>query len=336
MSIFRALWRKFAPPLLLGLGILLIGTTGYSIIENWSVFDSVYMTVITIAMVGFSEIHELSHNGRIFTMFIIVAGIGTGGYAIGNLTSFLIGGEARRIFMEGMEERMLARLQNHIVILGYGKFGRAAAKEVRKQGIHVVVIDQSEDRFNLAKREGFNAVFGDATDESLLENVGLGKARGLVAALSEEAANVLAVLTARVLNTDIYIVSRGDEEGSERKLSRAGADRVVLPYKVGGRRMAAMAVQPAVVDFLDVMFSGDELSLELTEMNIDKGSHLIGKTLAESEIREKTGGALIVGIKHTSGEVESNPRGTITLNEGDILIALGKREHLERLKKMAR
>ncbi|MBC8277542.1 MAG: two pore domain potassium channel family protein, partial [FCB group bacterium] len=137
MSIFRALWRKFAPPLLLGLGILLIGTTGYSIIENWSVFDSVYMTVITIAMVGFSEIHDLSHNGRVFTMFLIVAGIGTGGYAIGNLTSFLIGGEARRIFMEGMEERMLARLQNHIVILGYGKFGRAAAKEVRKQGIHV-------------------------------------------------------------------------------------------------------------------------------------------------------------------------------------------------------
>ena len=336
MSIFKALWRKFAPPFYIGLGVLIIGTAGYSMIEDWPVFDSIYMTIITIAMVGFSEIHDLSDGGRIFTIFIIIAGISTGGYAVGNLTSFLIGGEARRIFMEGMQEKFLSKLQNHIVILGYGKFGRAAAKEVRRQGLHVVIIEQSADRAILAKKEGFDAVEGDATDESLLETVGTNQARGLVAALSVEASNVLAVLTTRVLNPDIYIVSRGDEEESERKFLRAGADRVVLPYKVGGRRMAAMAVQPAVVDFLDVMFSGDELAMELMEFKIGKGSPLTGKSLAESEIRDKTGGALIVGIKHASGEVDANPRGTIILSEGDTLIALGRQQHLERLKKMSR
>ncbi len=237
--------------------------------------------------------------------------------------------------MEGMLEKKLSKLRNHIVILGFGKFGRSAAQQVRQKGVNLIIIENRESRINLAKEEGYEIVSGDATDESLMEKVGIRRARGLIVALSVEADNVLAVLTARVLNPDLTIVARGDEEGSERKLLRAGADRVVLPYKVGGRRMAAMVVEPSILDFLDVMFSGDELAMELMEIEISKKSPLIGRTLKDSAIRDQTGGALIVGIRGVSGKLITNPRGTTILREGDKLIALGNKEHFNRLSEIA-
>lgn len=335
MLMYKTLWIKFSPPLFIIMGILIIGTIGYMVIEDWSFFEGFYMTVITIATVGFTEIRELSQSGRLFTIFVIISGIFAGGYAIGNLTSFLIGGEARRIYMEAVLDKRLSKLKNHVILLGYGKFGRAAADEVSRKMIPLVIIEHSEARIKLAQAEGFEAIQGDATDESLMIKIGIKHARGLVSAVSVEADNVLAVLTARVLNPQLVIVSRGDEEGSERKLLRAGADRVVLPYKIGGRRMAAIVVQPTIVDFLDVMFSGDELALELQEITVHKKSKLTGKTLSESLIRDQTGGALIVGIKSASGTIITNPRGTIVLREGDVLIALGSDNHLQTLKDLA-
>lgn len=237
--------------------------------------------------------------------------------------------------MEAVLEKRLSKLKNHVIILGFDKFGRAAAEEVSRKMIPLVIIEHTEARIQLAQADGFEAIIGDATDESLMIKIGIKLARGLVSALSDEADNVLAVLTARVLNPQLVIVSRCDEEGSERKMLRAGADRVVLPYKVGGRRMAAIVVQPTIVDFLDVMFSGDELALELQEITVRKKSKLADKPLSESLIRDQTGGALIVGIKGTSGTIITNPRGTTVLREGDILIALGSDQHLQTLRGLA-
>jgi len=303
-------------------------------IEGYTPLEALYMTVITIATVGFTEIRPLDDAGRIFTIFIILSGIGAGGYAIGNITSFLIGGEARRIFMEAILENRLSKLNNHIIILGYGKFGRAAAQEIKRKSIPIVIVELKEQRVKLALNEGYEAIQGDASEDHLLEKVGLTRARGVVAALSSEADNVLAVLTARVLNPKLTIVSRGDEEGSEKKLLRAGANRVVLPYEIGGRRMAAIVVEPSIMDFLDIMFSGDELAMELMEFKLQKDSLLTGKTLSESAIRDKTGGALIVGIKGVTGKMITNPKSALILREGDTLIALGSQTSLENLSKL--
>lgn len=335
MSIIEPLWRKFAPPFFIVTAILCIGAFGYVILEEYTLLEALYMTVITIATVGFTEIRPLDDAGRVFTIFIILSGIGAGGYAIGNITSFLIGGEARRIFMEAVLENRLSKLNNHIIILGYGKFGRSAAHEIKRKNIPIVVIERVEARMILAKEEGYEAVMGDSTDDHLLEKAGIIRARGVVAALSSEADNVLAVLTARVLNPKLTIVSRGDEEGSEKKLLRAGADRVVLPYEIGGRRMAAIVVEPSIMDFLDIMFSGDELAMELMEFKLKKDSAMIGKSLSESNIRDKTGGALIVGIKGVTGKMITNPKSSLILREGDTLIALGNQVSLDNLAKMA-
>ena len=287
-------------------------------------------------MVGYEEVHHLTETGRLFTIFIIICGIGTAGYAIGNITSFLIGGEARRIFMEGILEKKLAKLKDHVIVLGFGKFGRIAANEIARKGVPLVIIEKSEEKVQAAKGEGYQALQGDATDEHLMEKIGIMRAKGLVAALSEEADNVFAVLTARVLNPKLIIVSRGEEEESEKKLLRAGANRVILAYRIGGLRMAAVVLQPAIMDFLDVIFCGDELALELMQFPVPKKSPLTGKMLKETDIRTETGGALIVGIKGTDGKLITNPRGSAVIMEGDTIIALGSPEHLELLEKMVK
>ena len=334
-SIARALWVKFSPPFLLLVTIIFMGTVGYAILEKWSLFEGLYMTVITIATVGFHEVHSLSNNGKIFTIFIIFAGIGIGGYAIGNIASFLIGGEARSIFMEGILEKKLAKLKDHIIVLGYGKFGREVVHEIARKKVQMIIIEQDEDRIEQASSEGFQVIHGDGTNETLLEKVGVLRAKGLVAAMSSEADNVFAVLTARVLNPNLTIVSRGEEEESEKKLLRAGANRVILAYRSGGRRMAAVVLQPAILDFLDVIFSGDDLSLELMEIHIKKGSPLVGKKLKDSDIRNETGGALVVGIKSGGGKIIPNPLGNTLLHEEDVLVAMGSPEHLASLEKLA-
>jgi len=314
--------------------VIAIGSLGYSIIEKWSLFEGLYMTVITIATVGFHEVHALSEQGKLFTIFIIFAGIGVGGYAIGNITSFFIGGEARKIFMETVLEKKLSRLKDHIILLGYGKFGAEIADEVDRKRVPLVIIENDEKKVERAREKGFQAYLGDGTDEQMLEKVGVRRARGMVAALSTEAANVYAVLTGRVLNPDMVIVSRGEEEESEKKMLRAGANRVILAYRSGGRRMAAVVLEPAILDFLDIMFSGDELAVELMSVTLKKDSLLVGKMLKDADLRDETGGVLIVGIKDKSGNITSIPVGTTVLNEGDKLIVMGSNEHIDALKKL--
>ena len=334
-SVAKALWSKFSPPFLLLVTIVCIGTIGYSIIEGWSLFEGLYMTVITIATVGFHEVHALSHTGKLFTIFIIFAGIGIGGYAIGNIASFLVGGEARRIFMEGMLEKKLAKLKDHIIILGYGKFGKQIVKEISKKKAQMVIIEQNEKFVQSAQKKGLMIIQGNAADESILEIVGIRRAKGLIAALSSETDNVFAVLTARVLNTNLRIVSRGETEESETKLLRAGANRVVLAYQSGGKRMAAEVLHPNILDFQDIIFSGDDLSIELVEIHIEKGSTYDGKMIKETNIRSETDGSLIIGIKDDDGKIIPNPRGTTVLKGGDILVVMCPPEHFMTLEKLA-
>ena len=233
--------------------------------------------------------------------------------------------------MEFMTEKKLSKLKEHVIILGFGKFGRIAAQEIFRRKVHIIVVEQVEAKIKATVDEGYNVILGNATDEHLLEKCGITRAKGLVVALSEEADNVYAVLTARVLNPELVIVTRGEDEESEKKLLRAGANRVILAYKIGGLRMAAVVLQPAIMDFLDVIFCGNELALELMQFEVKQGSSLVGKMLKETSIRSETGGALIVGIKGVSGKLITNPKGSIKIREGDILIALGSPKHLEML-----
>ena len=322
MSVIKALWLKFRTQLLMLLFIWLIGTGGYMLIEGWEFLEALYMTVITITTVGFGEIRTMSEAGRVFTIFIVVGGVSVGAYAVGNIASFMIGGEARRIYMENQLENRPSKLKDHVILLGFGKFGHEVAEEVSRRKQKLVIIENREERVEQARNEGYEAIKGDGVDEHLLEKVGVKRARGLVAALSEEADNGFAVLTARVLNPQLTIVTRGEEEESEKKLLRAGANRVILPYRIGGRRMAAVVLQPAILDFLDVIFSGDDLALELMEINLDDKSKLIETKLGDSNIRGETGGALIVGVKKKNGELIPNPDRTTKLTKGDRLVAM--------------
>lgn len=238
--------------------------------------------------------------------------------------------------MEGMLDKRLSKLKDHIILLGFGKFGWEVSQEVSRKKTPLIIIEKNEERVRTAADMGYRVLKGSGTDEHLLEKVGVKRAKGLVAAMSDEADNVFAVLTARVLNPGLTIVSRGEEEESEKKLRRAGANRVILPYQIGGRRMAAVVMQPAILDFLDVIFCGDELALELMEVHLVKDSSLVGKTLNDSDIRAKTGGALILGVKSASGELTANPDRFTILHPEDILIAMGSAEQLAKCQELAK
>jgi len=310
--------------------ITILGGVGYWIIEGWSWLDAFYMAIITVTTVGFGEIYPLSPVGRVFTAVLIVLGVASITYAFSALTNYVIAGELGGILERRRMARQVNSLRDHYIVCGFGRVGHQVCNELKREGQPLVVVDADLPSAEQASSQGYPVVIGDAGDDQVLEEAGIERARGLVAVVDSDASNILVVLSARALNPDLYIVARANLEDTEAKLLRAGADRVISPYSLGGRRIALMLVRPDVVDFLDVVMHDESLELLLEDLTVGHDCVLDQCSIGEARIRKVTG-ANILGLKREKGKIVISPEASTVLYPGDVLIALGTRQQLEAL-----
>lgn len=315
-------------------GVALIGSLWYRLVEGWSWSDAVYMTVITLATVGYGETHALGTRGRLFTIALILMGVITIGYIVNRFTEALIQG----YFQEGIRlrqrQRLIDTLSDHYILCGFGRTGRQIALEFKAESIPFVVIDSQLEQVEEAQELGYVAIQGDATMDDTLLTVGVERGICLVAALPSDAENLYTVLSAKTLNPQIRAIARASTEEALKKLKRAGADAVVSPYITGGRRMAAAALRPQVLDFMDGILTGSDRSFYLEEFLLDpQACPMVGQTLREARLRSQTG-ALVLAIRRTDGTLIAGPTGETQLIAGDLLICLGTAEQLRLLNRI--
>ena len=315
--------------LLLGSAIV-GGTIGYIVIEGWSAWDAFYMTVITVTTVGYKEVHDLSRAGEVFTVLLLLGGVGAALYTFTLLATVVVEGGLPKRLQRRRHRRMIDTVREHFIICGYGRIGRIVAREFQRQQVPLVVIERDPQRLQAAMADGALAVEADASREDVLKRVGIERARGLIAAVGSDAENVYAVLTARVLRPDLFIVSRAETEDAMLKLKRAGADRVISPYQIGAAQMAQTALRPAVVDFVALATGTDNLELSMEEVAIPPASALAEVTLIDANLRQRFG-VIVVGIQRGSRHMEFNPPPDSTIHAGDKLVVLGRADSLKQL-----
>jgi voltage-gated potassium channel len=312
--------------------ILGFGTIGYHVVEGMGLFESFYMTLITVSTVGFSEIKQFSQAGRVITIIVIVTGIGAGTYILGQITKAFVEGELRIILGRRKLEKNIQKLKNHWIICGFGRIGKIICDELAAEGIKFVVIEQ-EPAKTLGLDDRYLYLNMDATSEEALLEAGIMQAKGIVTAVYSDADNVFITLTARGLRSDIFILSRASEISNEGKLLRAGASRVMSPYQIGGSRMAQVLKRPTVMDFIDSAMMRSEFGLSMEEAVISEHSGLAGKSLLENNMRRDYG-VIIVAIKKPTNEMIFNPVPTDKLEAGDVIVVIGKSDELKRLSKV--
>jgi voltage-gated potassium channel len=327
--------RRILLMLLVPVLLILVGTLGYAFIEGWSLFDALYMTVITLTTVGYEEVHELSPAGRAFTMVLLLGGVVVFLYAVTEAFRGIISVELRTALGRQRMERSLAELRQHLIVCGYGRMGHLVCATFAAQRLPFVVIDREPQFLEDFDLPHGVALHGDATVDEVLRRAGIERARGLVAVTASDADNLYITLSARLLNDRLFIVARAEDERAEQKLLRAGANRVVSPYTIGGVRMAQAVLRPTVVDFLELATRTEHLALQIEEVKIQAGSRLAGTTLRDSQVRQDLG-IVIVAIKKASGEMRFNPPPDAAMEADDILITLGPRPALDRLEGLAR
>lgn len=315
------------------------GTFGYAAIEGWSLGDSLYMTMITVTTVGYGEVQRLSDAGRLFTIVLLLFSIAIAGYSVSTLISFIFEGQIVQLMRGRRMHRSISNLSDHYIICGCGVVGKEVALEFQHAGVPFVIIERDPENSELGRDESILFVEGDAEEEDTLTEAGIERARGLVAALRQDENNVFVVLTARQMQPDLTIVARAAEEKTEGKLIRAGADRVISPYQIAGRRIASVILRPTVMNFLDVVVEGGDVTMRLEEVKVGSACDMVGKALRDSGIGKRTG-AIIVGIQGKDGtarvdRTSDTPLSTVVIEEGDVLIALGSEEQIGSLKAFA-
>jgi voltage-gated potassium channel len=308
------------------------GTAGYVLIEGWSAWDAFYMTVTTVATVGFREVHPLTFAGQVFTILLIFGGVGTAFYTVTLLATIVVEGGLHRRFERRRVTRMLEQIKDHFIVCGYGRIGGIITAELTQQGVPLVVVERNPERVREATNRGWLAIEADASREDVLARAGIHRARGLIAAVGTDAENVFAVLTARVMRPDLFIIARVEVDDAEPKLRRAGADRVISPYHIGANHMVQTALRPAVVDFVHLATSSERLDLSMEQVHIHEKSALAGQTIVGADIRQKFG-VIIVGIKRAGGAMEFNPPAEAVMQAGDELVVLGRTESVKALEK---
>jgi len=302
-------------------------------IEGWNLLDAIYMTVITLTTVGYREVHELSPKGTLFTIFLIVGGVGTVLYALGTGARVILEGELREILGRKRLEKKIKELIDHYIVCGYGRMGKIISGELQAEGVKFVVIEKAPG--SLEEREDLLVLLGDATRDNILKAAGVERAKGLISVLPTDAENLFVVLSARGLNPNLLIVARAVEEDAEQKLLRAGANKVISPYHIGGLRMAHTVLKPTVVDFIEFATQSGNIELQMQEINVEEGSSLVGLTLEECGMGRDLG-VIIVAIKQSTGDTRFNPTFRSTVKAGDRLIALGEKSKLRAIEEMAR
>lgn len=321
-------WNQIKFGLITFLAIIIIGTIGYSIlVEDWNVIDALYMTIITISTTGFREVHPLTIPGKIFTIFLIISGVGTLAYTGGRTVQLLV---ETQLFRRRRMSRKLVELKDHHIVCGYGRVGRGICDELHAAKTPFVVIEKEPEKIDQIIVQGFLFVNGDATSDDILISAGLKRAKGLVATLATDAENVFTTLSAKNINPNIFIVARAMAEETESKLMKAGANRVVKTAELGAQRMTNLLLRPGVVDFIDLVAfkKGPDLSIE--EVSVRADSPLVNHTLGESPIRQNLN-IIIVAIVREDKEYIYNPNSATVIKKGDRLIAIGKTENLVKL-----
>jgi voltage-gated potassium channel len=320
---------------LVWLGLLIVaalasGTVGFTLIEGFDPFDAFYMTLTTITTVGYNEIHHLSRAGRIFNSFVIVFGVTTMFFAIGAMTQTVIEMELGEFFGKRRMKRMIDKLEKHYIVCGYGRVGRAAAQELRREGVALVVVDRNPEKVERAIREEVPAVCGDSTQDASLEEAGVRRARGLVAALATDADNLFLILSAKTLHPGLKVAARAGDDRAEEKLRRAGADTVFAPYTHAGHQLALSLVRPHVLQFLDVASKNIGLDVCLEQMRVSPGSEMASKSLKQVQLRRDLG-VIVLAIRKGDGEMLFNPPAEAVLEEGDFLIVMGEHGNVRKL-----
>jgi voltage-gated potassium channel len=326
-------FRRLFPAIVFLAVIVAVGILGYTFIEKWTVLDSVYMVVITLSTVGFQEVHPLSPAGRIFTIFIIVGGVGSAIYAAGQVVEIIVAGEMTGYRKRKNMHKKIGEMKGHYVICGFGRVGHQVAQVFERGQVPFLVIDPKKESLDELEGKGVPVLIGDATDDTVLTTAGIDRAKGLIACSDSDVANVYITLSARQLNASLNIVARASMKDTEKKLTMAGANRVISPYFISGVRMAAMATQPVAVDFLDLVTHNGLVDFSLFQITIPSGSHLHRKTIAEADIRN-TSGALVLAIRKSDGSFDLHPKETSIIDTDDVLVVLGTQEQFDLLQKM--
>lgn len=309
--------------------IVLIGTMGYQTLEGWPAMDALYMTFITLTTIGFAEVQPVSYSGRIFTMIIAVFGIGTAAFIATRATQLLIVNQRIR---ERHIMRMIDRLSSHYIICGFGRIGRRISRDLEEAGKPFVIIDNNPEKIEAIDAEGLLYIEGNAQEEDTLKRAGIQRARGIIVSLPEDSDNVFVTLIARELNPSIFVLTRTNAEQNARKMSQAGADKVISPYEIGADRMAQVILRPHLDRFMEQVLGTGPLGLRAEEVVIEEGSPLDEKTLAEANFRQQFDTIVIAIVNEETNEIQYNPAANTRLKRKDVLIVLGNEKMIERLR----
>jgi len=325
--------RQLRGPALVLLALVAIGTFGYAAIEGWPFLDALYMTVTTLATVGFGEVHPLSAAGRIFTIGLIILGVGGALYTLTAIVQWVFEGHLGQAWERRRMQRRVDGLDRHFILCGYGRVGRQVARDFRQAGVEFVVVDVNQASLDLAAEDGFLCVRGDATGDETLNRAGIRRARGLVTCVNSDADNIFVTLSARTLQPDLFIVARGNNDDAAPKLARVGANRVVSPYSIGGRQMAMLAVRPAAVEFVETVLHGADVELLLEDVSVADQSPLVGRTIEQLQ-QEVAPGVVVLAISR-DGHLLTQPASETEIHRGDELVVFGTPDQLKALEGMA-
>lgn len=330
-----SLKTRLVTPVATVIAVTIIGTIGYYYLgrtQDATFLDALFMTVITITTIGYGEIIHLDEMGRVFTILIAITGIGSLFYSLTITMDYLVMIRVSDPFGTKKMQKQIDMFVDHVIIAGLGRVGRQAAKEMQDSGMPFVIIDNRPEARDLAVQQGYIFILGDASDDQVLHQAGIERARGLIVTSGDDATNVYIVLSARVLNPKLFIISRAVEESSIPKLTRAGADRAMSPHAIGGRRLAHLILSPTVIDFFDTVISKGEEFLNLEGISVQSESPIVGKCLADLSIRERSGANVLVILR--GRQVLPNPEDCQTLEVNDRLLALGTAQQLVALEKI--
>jgi voltage-gated potassium channel len=325
-------YRQIFTPLIILIILLFAGIIGYLVIDDYSFSDALYMTVITMATVGYEEVNELSASGRLFTIFLIITSFGTFAYAISSITGFIADGEFKQVLNKRRMDAALNELHNHVIICGYGRNGRQAAQVLKKHNTRFVVIENNPSvKDGMSHRYNHLVINGNAKDDEVLARAGIQNAKALITTLPVDADNLFIVLTARNLNPKLSIISRASEDSTDVKLKIAGADNVIMPDKVGGAHMASLVMKPDVMEFLD-QITAQNSGHGLEEICLkDISDTFLNKSLKELDTLNQTG-AVVVGFKTPKGDYIINPAPETKMIKNAKLFVLGNSEQMVKLR----
>ena len=323
--------HRLAKILLILLFIIIFGVIGFMVIEEWSFLDALYMTIITISTVGYRELYPLSDQGKIFVIVFIILGVGAFLYVISTIAEYFVAGYLQGVFGRRKMKKEIDGLKGHFIICGFGRVGEQVALEFAREKVPFVVLDNNPDAIQRCNEHEYLIIEGDASNDDHLKGAGIMRAKGLVAATDSDADNVYVILSAKSLNSALFVVARANLEGSEHKLRKAGADRVLSPYSIGGRRLASLLLRPAVVEFLDVVMHSADIEFYMEDVIVQEKSTFVGSTIAAARIKCVTGANILAIRKSGEGRVIANPPTDTVIGNGDRLIALGTREQLREL-----